>query len=187
MDHASASTGEYFLALVKHWFETLAQCGRIDAKDVLRFIEGFRDGDGVFRSLIDCLVGRSLLEPLLSLLPLLNSEKHWHWRAWTEDAAVRVAALEGVDLRTRIDLSPSATSPLLSCWMTFKGMGNVPSCKASASSGRFLCAIATNTGRISTWRNSFTASSSARWLCADLLRKIFPLSCRELTKLRSAG
>ena len=113
--------GNDFVSLVNHWLETLAQYGKINAKNVLRFIEGFRDGDGVFRSLIGCLVGKGLLEPLLSLVTLLNSEKHRHWRAWTEDAAVRVAALEGVDLLTRIDLSPSAASPLLSCWMAFKG------------------------------------------------------------------
>jgi hypothetical protein len=113
--------GDKFISLVNHWLEALAVYGKIDAKGVLRFIEGFRDGDGVFQSFIETLVGRSLLEPLLLLLSLLKSGKHGHWYAWTEDAAVRVAALEVVDLLTRIDVSPFHASPLLSCLIVFKG------------------------------------------------------------------
>jgi NACHT domain len=113
--------GNDFMKLVNNWLRTLGQCGRIDPKAALRFIDGFQEGDGVFRSLLESLVATSRLEALISLLTLLNSEKHRYWRAWTEDAALRVAAMEGVDLLTRIDLDPSSASPLLGCWMTFKG------------------------------------------------------------------
>jgi NACHT domain len=116
--HRSSSD---FVSLVHRWFEVLAQYGRVDVKRVLRFIEGFHDGDGVFRSLLECLVGRSLLEPLLALLSLLKSGKHKHWHEWTEDAVVRVAAIEGVDLRTRITPAQFGASPLLSCWLILNG------------------------------------------------------------------
>jgi NACHT domain len=110
-----------FLTLVEQFFEVLTRHRKFEIKKVFNFLTQFNEADRLFNSLLDDLVETRNTEPLLQLLELLGTNKYTNWRALAEDATVRLAGLEGIDLRTRIFQSPPSVSPLLSCWLQFHG------------------------------------------------------------------
>ena len=61
---------DQFVSLAQHFFEVLARHGEFNPEKVLKFIEGFRDGDGdgVFNSCLISLAHTSNLKALIVFL-----------------------------------------------------------------------------------------------------------------------
>ena len=109
--------GDHFHTLVGYAFEATAKLADFDAKRMLSFVEGFRDSDSIFRSLLEKLTHGLQLDGLVNMHSLLNEEKYKVWRGWIEDSLVRVFAVAGADLHARINMRPQNVSPLVGCYL----------------------------------------------------------------------
>jgi hypothetical protein len=115
-----------FVRLAQNMIEATARHGQMSVQQTLRFIEAFRDSDLIFQSLLTSLSRTTSLDLLFALITLLNPKRHRVWRTRAQDMAVRVAALEGVDLSLRISRPLSSVSPLMTCWLLIRGTVSPP-------------------------------------------------------------
>ena len=79
-------------------------------KKLLRFIDQFDGRDRIYANFLRHTVRVRNYEMAHTMLGLLDTDKYAAWRGATQDAVVRIAGLEGIDLSIRLgpqrDVSP---------------------------------------------------------------------------------
>ena len=113
--------GDEFLSLVKHAYEVGIRHGIFDASRCVKFLAGFRDASEIFISVLRNLVEAGDVEKLLAIRAACSDKRQQRWRSWVEDALVQAAALEAVDLSTRLGPLKGAVTPLLASWLLMHG------------------------------------------------------------------
>jgi hypothetical protein len=112
--------GEEFFSLAESFIEAIIDFGCPDFKKLFPFMEQFHPADRMYRTFLRHVVRTRNFDIAFNMLGLLGDEKYSAWRNATEDAAVRIASAEDIDLALR--LTPTSNiSPLLSCWYRLKG------------------------------------------------------------------
>lgn len=110
-----------FLPLVERYFEALVGFGNPNLETVLGFLECFHTSDNVYGTFLRHVIRLRNFDMANQMLGLLQDEKYSIWRNATQDAMVRIASVEGIDLSVRI-APQSSVSPLLSCAYRLRGV-----------------------------------------------------------------
>jgi hypothetical protein len=116
--------GNEFISLCEIFFEAASRHESVDTQKVLRFIDGFRDGntrERLFQSFVAGLTRSRSFEKLVSTQGALNQDLP-NWMNLVENEIVRCAAFENIDLAARLPVRLTAVSPLLDCWYAARGV-----------------------------------------------------------------
>ena len=116
--------GNEFISLCETFFEAASRHESVDTQKVLRFIDGFRDGntkERLFQSFVASLTRNRSFEKLVSTQEALTQNLP-SWMNLVENEIVRCAAFEDIDLAARLPVRLKAVSPLLDCWYAARGV-----------------------------------------------------------------
>ena len=110
-----------FLALVRCFFDTLSLASKIHIESLLKFIGRFNDSKKVFGFLIKSLSRGKRPNELISIAKArrLKSKKARPLLLIAQDAIVRIASAEGVNIALRYAPTKMPISPLMICWMHY--------------------------------------------------------------------
>jgi hypothetical protein len=113
--------GDEFLSLAKNFLEGLVGYGDPDLRNLRDFIKQFQRSDPIYQAFLRQVVRKREVEMAGKMLALLQDEEFKGWRSETQDAMVRIAGAEGIDLAARIQ-DQTSISAVLTCLYSLKGL-----------------------------------------------------------------
>jgi hypothetical protein len=121
-------TDEEFVSLAENFLEALVDFGKPNLANLLRFIQQFHARDRIFQTFLRNLTRGRKFDMANDFLGLLQDTKNDAWRNATQNAIVRIAGAEGIDLSVRLPPQVSV-SPLLACWYRIKNRAQPAPCE----------------------------------------------------------
>jgi NACHT domain len=126
---------EEFFSLAENFVEALVDFGNPEINNLLKFITQFHASDRIFKTFLRNVVRVRNFELANQMIGLLQSEKDVSWRNATQNAIVRIAAAEEIDLSVRLTAQASI-SPLLACWFRIKNLAPPEVCSLADLSSK---------------------------------------------------
>ena len=110
-----------FFGLIRCFFDALSLASKIDIESLLKFISSFNDSEKVFGFLMKSLSREKRLNELISIAKArrLKFKKARPLFLLVQDAIVRTASAEGVNIELRYVSAKMPISPLMACWMHY--------------------------------------------------------------------